>query len=117
MNNNQKRLLLFLLGCITTRLLLVYLNYNLEEKYLNYFGYLLLVPAIGFAIIYIFGLRKYGRETFGQLIWWNKLRPIHSILYLISGILLIKKNRKAGIILLIDVIIGFTSWLIYRSRT
>jgi len=77
-------------------------------------GYLSLIPAIGFAYIFIFGKRKKGGETFGQKIWWNKVRPIHSILYLIFAYLAITKNNNAYLPLLIDVIIGLLGFFIYH---
>ena len=45
MNTIQKRFLLFLVGCIGTRLLLVYIAKNIDIKLLKYMGYLLLLPA------------------------------------------------------------------------
>jgi hypothetical protein len=86
----------------------------INKKYLPLLGYLSLIPAIGFAYIFIFGKRKKGGETFGQKIWWNKVRPIHSILYLIFAYLAITKNNNAYLPLLIDVIIGLLGFFIYH---
>ena len=58
MNTIQKRFLLFLVGCIGTRSLFVYLAKNATEKYLMYLGYLALLPAIGFLYIYFTGARN-----------------------------------------------------------
>jgi hypothetical protein len=52
MNTIQKRILLFLIGCIGTRSLFVYLAKNASTKYLKWMGYLALLPAIGFFYIY-----------------------------------------------------------------
>ena len=49
-----QRKLLFLLGWIPARLLLVYVAYSLPEDYLPYFGLLLLIPALSFLILYLF---------------------------------------------------------------
>jgi hypothetical protein len=83
MNTVQKRFLLFLVGCIGTRSLFVYLAKNASTQILMYMGYLALLPAIGFIYIYISGARKTGGEVFGEKIWWNDLRPLHSVLYFI----------------------------------
>ena len=109
-----KRILLFLFGCITVRLLLVYLAKTLPSKYLKYMGYIALIPAIGFAYIFITGSRKTGAEVFGDKIWWNNLRPVHSLLYFIFAYLAINASTKAFIPLLIDVIIGLVSFLVYH---
>ena len=111
MNTLQKRLLLFLIGCIGTRSLFVYLAKNAIKQNLVYMGYLALLPAIGFLYIYVTGSRKTGAEVFGEKIWWNNLRPIHSLLYFVFAYNAINGNPMAWIYLLIDVIIGLISFL------
>ena len=51
MNSLQKRFLLFLIGCIGTRSLFVYISKTISVKYLPLLGYLALLPAIGFIYI------------------------------------------------------------------
>ena len=114
MDNIQKRIVLFIFGCLLIRLLGVYIVKNIDSKYLPYLGYLGLIPSIGFLIIYVFGLRKTGGETFGSKIWWNNLRPLHGLLYFIFCYLAIKQDNNAYIALLIDVIIGGVSFMLYH---
>jgi hypothetical protein len=114
MNNIQKRFLLFLIGCMGVRTLLVIITKNIEIKYLKYMGYLALLPAIGFMYIYLTGTRKTGGEVFGEKIWWNDLRPLHSLLYFLFAYNAIIGNRNSWIYLLIDVLIGFTSFMIFH---
>lgn len=111
MNTIQKRFLLFLIGCIGTRSLFVYLAKNASKQYLMYMGYLALLPAIGFLYIYLTGARKTGAEVFGEKIWWNDLRPIHSLLYFLFAYNAINGTEMAWVYLLIDVIIGLVSFL------
>jgi hypothetical protein len=111
MNTIQKRFLLFIVGCIGSRSLLVYLAKNASEKILMYIGYLALLPAIGFLYIYFSGARKTGAEVFGEKIWWNNLRPIHSLLYFVFAYNAINGNKMAWVYLLIDVIFGLISFL------
>jgi hypothetical protein len=110
----QKRFLLFLVGCIGTRSLLVYIAKKANITILKYMGYLALLPAIGFMYIYLSGSRKTGAEVFGEKIWWNNLRPIHSLLYFLFAYNAIIGNKCAWIILLIDVIIGLISFLVFH---
>jgi hypothetical protein len=113
MNDLQKRFLLFLIGCIGVRSLFVIIaKYN--TKYLKYLGYLALLPAIGFMYIYLTGIRNTGLGAFGEKIWWNHLRPIHSILYFLFAYNAIIGNKQAWIYLLMDVIIGLISFLTYH---
>jgi hypothetical protein len=114
MNTLQKRFVLFLVGCIGTRLLLVYIAKNINIKFLKYMGYLLLLPAFGFIYIYLTGIRKTGAEVFGDKIWWNNLRPIHALFYLLFSYNAINGNKNAWIYLLIDVLFGLTSFLTYH---
>ena len=114
MNNLQKRFLLFLIGCIGTRTLLVILAKNASEMYLKYMGYLALLPAIGFIYIFLTGSRQTGAEVFGGKIWWNNLRPVHALLYLLFAYNAILGRKNAWIYLLLDVIIGLISFLIFH---
>ena len=77
----RKRFFMFLVGCIGVRVAIVILAYLIYPEYLPYLGYLALIPAIGFASIYITGGRETGQEVGGGKIWWNCLRPLHSLLY------------------------------------
>ena len=114
MNNLQKRMVLFLIGCIGVRSLLVVLAKYINIKYLKYLGYLALLPAVGFIYIYLTGTRKTGGETFGEKIWWNDLRPLHSILYFLFAYNAIIGNKQAWIYLLADVLFGLISFLMHH---
>ena len=114
MNTLQKRFLLFLIGCIGVRLLFVIIAKYTNTKYLKYLGYVALLPAIGFMYIYVTGTRKTGAEVFGEKIWWNDLRPIHSILYFLFAYNAIIGNKQSWIYLLADVFIGLISFLIHH---
>ena len=110
MTNLQKRLLLFLIGCIGTRSLFVIIAKNLSTDYLHYAGYLALLPAIGFIYIFLTGARQTGPETMGGRIWWNNLRPFHAVLYFLFAYNAIKGVQHAWVYLLIDVVFGLMSF-------
>ena len=114
MNTLQKRFLLFLIGCIGTRSLFVYIAKTIDIKYLPILGYIALLPAIGFSYIYLSGSRKTGAEVFGEKIWWNNVRPIHALLYALFAYNAINKNPSAWVFLLIDVVFGLFSFLIHH---
>lgn len=116
MNTLQKRFALFLIGCIGTRLLFVYIAKMANVKYLPYLGYLALLPAIGFTYIYLFDARKKGAEVFGEKIWWNNLRPLHALFYFAFAGLAITGNRRAWICLLADVLLGLVSFLMFHYK-
>jgi hypothetical protein len=114
MNTTQKRFLLFLIGCIGTRTLLVYLAKNVDKTNLKYMGYLSLLPAIGFFYLFLSGSRKTGAEVFGDKIWWTNLRPVHGLMYLLFSYNAINGNLNAWMYLLVDVIIGLISFLSFH---
>ncbi len=114
MSKRNKRFLLFLIGCIGTRSLLVYIAKNLNITGLKYMGYLALLPAIGFFYIYLTGSRPTGPEVFGDKIWWNDLRPIHGLLYLLFAYNAINGVPGAYLYLLADVIFGLASFFVHH---
>jgi hypothetical protein len=77
-------------------------------------GYLALLPAIGFFYLYLSGSRETGAEVFGDKIWWNNLRPIHGILYSLFAYNAIIGNQTAWVYLLVDVLFGLASFLIFH---
>ena len=105
-----------MIGCIGSRSLFVYLAKNVGPKYLPLLGYLALLPAIGFMYIYLTGSRKTGREVFGEKIWWNDLRPIHSLFYFLFAYNAIIGNTKSWMYLLVDVIFGLVSFLVFHYK-
>lgn len=114
MNNIQKRFILFLFGCIGIRSLLVYLTKTTNKTFLMYLGYLALLPSIGFFYLFLTGTRKTGAEVFGDKIWWNNLRPIHGLLYLLFAYNAIISNINSWIYLLVDVLLGLAGFLIFH---
>ena len=114
MTTIKERFFLFLVVCIGSRSLLAYIAKNISNELLKYMGYLLLLPGIGFIYIYLSKIRNTGTGAFGQEIWWNNLRPIHGLLYLLFSYNAIIGNKNAWIYLFIDALFGLTSFLIYH---
>lgn len=107
----QKRMLLFLIGCMGARFALVWAAKNAATWLLPYMGLLALVPAFGFMYIYLTGARKTGPEVFGGKIWWNALRPVHAALYFGFAVAALAGSRRAWWFLLADVLLGLVSFL------
>lgn len=113
MNNITKRHLLFLLACIPSRLAITAIAY-FYPKYLPILGMLAILPAVGFLIIYAFGLRRVGAETFQSKIWWNSLRPVHGFLWGFFAVLALRKSPHAWKVLLLDTMIGLGAFLLHH---
>jgi hypothetical protein len=112
----QKRIMLFLVGCMGARLFLVYLAYKLPIFWLKIMGIFGILISIGFFSIFWFGLRKNNGIMGDNKIWWNSLRPFHALTYLIFGILALMSIQKyAWIVLLIDVLVGLLAFTIHYT--
>ena len=107
--NEQSRQLYFWLGCMPARTLFVLLAYFLPVNYLPYFGMLTLLISIGFIRSYFFSKKKVG--FFKGDIWWNDLRLIHSIIYLLFSISAFSRSKCSWIFLLVDLFIGLISFI------
>ena len=89
-------------------------NHSLTSSSISKSNIFTRLSLIGFSYIFLTGSRKTGQEVFGNKIWWNNLRPIHTILYTLFAYNAINKNREAWIYLFIDVIIGLISFIGYH---
>ena len=58
----------------------------------------------------LFGWRQRGRETCGERIWWNHVRPVHAMLLATAALLCWDNTRPqaAGIVLLLDALLGLS---------
>ncbi len=113
--------LIFLIGCIGTRLFLVYIAWFLIQKpaiYLKIMGLLFFISAMSLIIIFLNDWRKTGIETNNKPIWWNKLRPIHALFFILfSYSVMFKETRKhAWKFLLADTLIGLGAHLRHHSN-
>ena len=111
MNPTQTRFLMFLVGCMGTRIPLTLLAKNIDIQYLPVLGYIALLPALGFFYIYVTGSRKTGLEVGGGKIWWNSLRPLHSVLFFLFAYNAITKNISSWKYLALDTSIGLVAFL------
>ncbi len=106
-----RRLLLFLFGCIGSRVALTYAAANASSSIMPYIATVTAIIAIGFTVIYLFGLRATGPEVFGERIWWNDLRPLHATMYALFSIAAFAGEPRAWILLAVDTAIGLTAFL------
>ena len=99
----MNRQLLFWLGCIPMRLLMVWYS----KKYpSNKMGYVLLAISISFLYLYFNNLRLNAAESSTGVTWWAPYRLIHGLLYLSAAIYMLRERQYAWIPLLVDVLVG-----------
>ena len=114
MNPIKIRFMLFLFGCIGSRLLLTLVSAFSSGLMLKILGVIALIPVIGWIYIIFIGKRDTGLEVLGDKIWWKNLRPIHLILWSFFAYLAITGNKKAWIVLLMDTLFGLSSFLVFH---
>lgn len=112
---HTRRWLLFLIGCIGTRTGLTILSYVYRaHPWFKYANVPAMVIGISFITIYVMGWRKTGLETGGERIWWNNLRPLHGLLWILFAIGAWMRNPYSYIILVLDTSIGLLATLWFR---
>ena len=116
MNTTQKRFALFLFGCIPVRLLFLYLAAYGSAATLKLLSIVAAIISFGFFYIFFTGSREKGFETFNQPIWWNNLRPVHGVLYMMFAYQAFHGNKQAYVFLAIDVLLGFISFLVFHYK-
>lgn len=118
MEVKTKRFLMFLIGCIGSRSLLAYLAKTINLDYLPNLGYLGLAIGISFVYIFIFGSETADKQlewAGDKKVWWNDLRIVHGINYILFAILAIQKKNYAWIVIAVDTLIGLFAWLLHHK--
>jgi hypothetical protein len=108
--------LVFLFGCIGTRLAFAYL----ATIYPIYTAFIAALISAGFFYVYFTGSRPTGIETGGKPIWWNKFRPLHGLMYGLFAILSYNSvsyngYKYAPIVIVLDALIGLGLFIGTRS--
>ena len=102
------RMLLFIFGCLSVRILFAYIAKNSSNNQLYLLGILGLIVGISF---FYQSLKNKKIGFFGGKTWWSNMRNVHGVLWIIFGMLAINSNKKAYIALVVDVIIGIISFI------
>lgn len=124
-----KRILVFLFGCILTRIFVTIIAMNIKSILLPAYpiasnlalpimGIIALNIAINFYYLYFFGNERADAqlEWLGdKKIWWNELRIVHGTLFLLFAILAFQQKSYAWIVLAGDTMLGLGAWLIHHK--
>ncbi len=105
--------LLFFLGCIPMRLLIVWYTKNYPSKNI---GYLLSLISISFLYLYFNNLRLNASESSTGVTWWAPYRLIHGLLYLTAAIYMFREKQYSWIPLLFDVFVGLFIKFLFQMK-
>lgn len=105
--------LLFFFGCIGVRTFLVYLAKEGSRRVQKAVGLFSLAVSVGFMTIWLFNLRETGAEAGGR-IWWDELRPIHSLFFGGAAYKLLTGADDGWIYLFLDTILGVYAWFAFK---
>jgi len=82
MYSELQRHLLFIGVCIPVRLIIIYIvNTYINTNYINFIRGIYLVLALLFMYKFI-NFSTQERGGFGNKVWWNNLRLVHSLMYM-----------------------------------
>jgi hypothetical protein len=108
------RIILFSV-CIAVRIIVAYVAYLATTPYLRYMGYIAILPILDHLYLFFNDTRKKG--FFEGKLWWNPVRPIHVVLYILFAYNAIQGNQQAWIYLLLDVIVGLLAFMHNELKT
>jgi len=96
--------------CIFVRLSLAYCVFFVQKMPIRYmFVLLYFILSIGALYQYIVKTRRIG--AFNNKVWWDNLRPIHSLLFLFTSIGLFYKYKYSYMFLLLDTLISILGFI------
>ena len=68
------------------------------------------IISLSFMYQFLFNAKKKG--AFGGEPWWNNMRPVHALLYMLFAVLIfIGKGNTAWGVLLLDISIGIAAFV------
>lgn len=113
----SERRVMFWIGCIGSRVALAWLAKSTTSLFvLKSMAYAGIVLAAAFMYLFWSGKRTTGVEVGGGRIWWNWLRPVHSILWGTFSWMVLggteQTRRRAWLALAADVLIGTGAYLL-----
>ena len=112
--SDTRKYVLFLLICIPARIGIAYLSYLFSDPrhrgiVSHLFAAVLGITALAWLGLF-FGIisRGEGFEAAGNRIWWNYLRPVHALLYILYIAHYAAKRENGWIFMAADPVIGLS---------
>ena len=101
--------LLFYTVCVSVRVAIAFLV-RITPRILT--SILLMLVSIGFLVRFLTHDSSTKKGAFNGSVWWNGLRPFHSLTYLLSSFLVLAERQNVATWLLLgDVTVGLVAKL------
>ena len=107
--------LLYWLVCIPVRTSLAVGIKYIPIDYLPYTAIIAFIAA-SLWLWRFFTNKPNSKGSFGQSVWWNKMRVVHSLIWIAFGVLALLKNKYAYLLLLLDVLVGIGGWFLLKPK-
>lgn len=126
-HRSTARILLFVFGCLGSRLLLALFTFligrstsDAAETLCFCLGVVCLFTALMFTLLSTGVLKRdTGLEVSGGPIWWANIRWVNAVTYFIAGALLTGNafmRRQAWTVLTLDVFIGAVAYAVFMLQ-
>ena len=115
---NDDKIIKFFTLCVITRFLFAISVFYLQKIAIMIPVLACLFFMISFMFFYRFMRYKKGdKGAFGSDIWWNNLRVVHSVMYLIALLFILNgyTRKYTPLILTIDVVLGIIFFQVFRN--
>tara|TARA_Y100000741_G_scaffold131724_1_gene99182 strand:- start:4901 stop:5245 length:345 start_codon:yes stop_codon:yes gene_type:complete len=96
---------IFIFACLITRFAISIFAKTININYLPFMSIFTSIISFGFLRGFIFNTPKIG--FFGNKVWWQNYRIIHSFNFGLFSLFAFCKNPNSWIILFIDACLGF----------
>jgi len=114
MISSTVRIVLFLSLCITIRSIAAYLAYKYPHTPLvKILAVLYTVMGISMLYLFISNKRQNAPEG-GGVTWWNNIRPIHALLYIMFALTVFMGKNYSYMFLVADVLLGLIAFTLNR---
>lgn len=100
----NKNIYILIFICLLTRFSIAIIAKTITTNYLPYMAIITSIISLGFLRGYLLNSPKIG--FFGNKVWWQDYRILHSFNYALFSLLAFSKNNNSWIVLFIDASLG-----------
>ena len=104
--SEKTRTVLYLTICVPIRLVLAYMPIYLADTHRPYLATLTGAMSLGMLCLALGNDPSTQTGFFGGHAWWAPYRVVHGMILLLATVLLLRRDKNASVLLLVDVLVG-----------